>query len=117
MVLEQPVGNGNVSSVSAFNLSLTGLSGIGPVSLESYTCEPSGDFPCDAFGGGPNILTLTSDATSAFLDLQTVRRGEIYVFRFTGGTPVPEPSSLLLLLGGVAGLGVTARTRRSLRAR
>lgn len=105
--------NGNVSSGSALNLTLTGLSGIGPISLADYDCEPETSFACGTFGNGPSIQALTSDATSAFVDLSSIRNGETYVFSFNGGTPVPEPGTFLLLIGGVAALGVRAGVRRT----
>jgi hypothetical protein len=59
LVVEQPVGNGNVSSISAFSWSLTGRSGIGPVSLESYTCEPEGVVTCEQVPWPPSRLQLS----------------------------------------------------------
>ena len=103
--------NGNVSTDAAngailVNLSnLTGLNGLG---LVSYSCTPPG-FACNTSGGGPNILSSGSDATSAFVSLSTIRTGELYTF--TLDAAVPEPASWALMISGFGLVGAASRRR------
>lgn len=103
---------GNVRSTSALSIELTGLSGIGAISLSAYTCAPANQFSCTTFDGGPSITTLTSDATSAFVDLNTIRSGETYVFSLSDGVVVPEPTSAAMIFAGLALLGLAGRSRK-----
>lgn len=105
---------GNLSGLAPepFLFTLSGLSGIGPVSLVSYACEPAGQFPCTAFSGGPSLTSLTSDATSATVVLNVIRSGETYVFSLGNAGVIPEPATWAMLIAGFGLVGASLRRRR-----
>ena len=100
-------GNGNVESLGVLTIDLSGYTN-GPVlGLTSYSCTPSGVFPCD-ISGGPSIGSLSSTSSSFDVSFNGLYSGETYTFGLGG---VPEPASWALMLVGVAGLGATLRRR------
>jgi hypothetical protein len=105
---------GNIGGPS--NLVTVDLSGYtnGPIlGLDSYSCAPSGNFPCTALGGPlSSITSLTSTSTSFDVSFEAMRSGETYVF----GAAVPEPATWAMMGLGFAGLGFAGyrRSRKTL---
>jgi hypothetical protein len=105
-------GDGNIGGPSNLvTVDLSGYTNGAILGLDSYSCAPSGNFPCTALGGPlSSITSLTSTSTSFDVSFEAMRSGETYVF----GTPaVPEPSTWAMMLLGFAGLGFAGyRTAR-----
>jgi hypothetical protein len=93
-------------------ISLTGFTGLGPMTLQSYSC-PS-PLACENPCCGPSLLSLSSDGATFEMSTDFIRSGETYVF----GAGVPEPAAWALMLSGLslAGASLRARRRASLRA-
>ena len=105
---------GNLLSVTGeiLRLDLTGLSGLTPIALASYSC-PAGLGSCGTGGSGPRVSQMGSDATSAFVGFGVIRTGEIYNFSLANA--VPEPASWAMMIAGF-GLAGAALRRRPARA-
>ncbi len=105
------------SASKIFGIHLGGLSGIGAISLDDYSCV--GAF-CDAGGLGPRVVTATSDASTADVTFSALRPGETYSFKFADPVvappvaPVPEPSTWALMITGFGLAGAALRRRRAL---
>ena len=104
-------GNGNVAAPDYLRVDLSGLSGLGPISLASYTCTPTGQFPCTTFNGGPSVDSSGSTSTSAFVSFGVLRSGEVY--NFSLGDAVPEPASWAMMIAGFGLAGAAMRRRPS----
>ena len=104
--------NGNIKdgAGSALKIDLSNLSGIGALTLTSYSCSAPGGFACGTFNGGPNIASSGFDVNSATVTLDTIRNGERYVFALG---LVPEPASWALMIGGFALAGAALRRRQT----
>jgi len=98
---------GNLGSSPLVDISLTGFTGLGAMNLISYNCVSAG-LSCSAFGPGPSVARLSSDASSFSVGYDVVRSGETYVFG-----AVPEPGAWALMIAGFGLIAVVAQRRRS----
>jgi len=103
----------NVRTTSdLFTISLTDLDFLGGATIidvknSGYSC--TGGFGCTVTGGGPNISSLIFGINSIYFGLNSIRDGELYTFDII---TVSEPSSILLLLLGLIGMGLVKRTNK-----
>ena len=101
-----PIGSGITISAQAFS-DLAGTQSLGTIGLGSFVANQTGfvGFEADALLSRADISFAVSGAfpPASFL---------IDDFRFEPGTPIPEPSTLLLTLVGGAWLARHARRQR-----
>ena len=111
-------GYANLTSTNSdmIRVSLSGLDWIGinseitDVSFVNYNCSSIGS-SCSKAGIGPDNTDIVFNEDSLYIDFQTLRHGEQYVFDITT-TPVPVPTAAWLFGSGLIGLVGFSRRKK-----